>query len=488
MELLILVKGKGIEKPGDVIAVHQENDRWGRAEVKNPNWRVIRVVDRPLYQTHVTALLSSQEPETFHGAEHFRLWAIDLTKLAPGRDQFAMAVEDASFQREITGVVPEPPVEISRAAGLLAMVPFQRKGETRRFTRRTLFRVIAAIAAFLLLRREAMAGTVTKTIGSSSRDYTDIQAFVTALPANLVTDGNSYVGECYNDSEFTGTGTLVTFSALTTDSTHTVTVTAAAGQSYRDNASVRTNALKYNVSNGVGVRKTDDYSNLFLMSGVVNYLTISRLQLSKSATGPGSSIYHDTAGGANLVLRDLICEHLGNSGTGIFVSGGALLVNVLFIARSSNAITAFGQGNAGGNATFIACGAVRPSDFTAGGTGFNRSYGSPVLTSCYSFGFTTASSSGFGAGSSNNATEQSSIAGSSNQTSMTYNSSTPFTNAADSTRDFRSIASTSLVANGLLDATNAPNDISGTARPSNSDIGVWQVASSSPTVVQRRHD
>ncbi len=319
--------------------------------------------------------------------------------------------------------------------------------------------------------------TITKTIGTSSRDYSTIQAWIDALPANLVTDGNSYVGDCYNDSEFTSTGALATFGAHTTDATHTIKLTAASGQSFQDNASVRTNALKYNVSNGVGVRRTADYGSVMVCSGVNNYLTVSRLQISKSSTGTGSSLFSDGNGSTNTLLKDIIGEQLGSavSNASIFLGGtSAMAINVLVIARTSTDIPCFGSA-AGAGVTFIGCTAVRSSDKTITGTGFMRLYGAPIAESCASFGFTNSFSATYSSSSKNNASSTTIPIGTSNQASVTYSSATPFTNAANSTLNLIPIAATSLAANGFLDATNAPNDISGTARSATPTIGVWEL-------------
>src|ERR1035437_9016454 len=99
---------------------------------------------------------------------------------------------------------------------------------------------------------------IVKTIGATGRQYATINLWDASVPSNLVTDGNSYEGDMYNDAEFAGSQLLA---AHTTNSTHTLLLTAAAGQSFQDNANVRTNALKYNVSNGVGIRSTAGYTN-----------------------------------------------------------------------------------------------------------------------------------------------------------------------------------------------------------------------------------
>ena len=96
----------------------------------------------------------------------------------------------------------------------------------------------------------------THSIGTTGRDYSTLQAWEDACPANLVTDGNIWRGECYNDSEFSSSGTLVTIAGITTDATHYVELTTATGHSFQDHADVRTNALKYNQSNGVGLKTT----------------------------------------------------------------------------------------------------------------------------------------------------------------------------------------------------------------------------------------
>src|SRR5215471_8228316 len=145
--------------------------------------------------------------------------------------------------------------------------------------------------------------TITNSIGTSGRDYSTIAAWITALPANLVTDGNSYVGQCYNDSEFVITSTL-SFSGHTTDSTHTITLTTGPGQSFRDNASVRTNPLVYDASKGVGVRITTANALLTVSD---NFVTISNLQLYKVASG-SRVVNVGGSGPTNMQLLDCILQ------------------------------------------------------------------------------------------------------------------------------------------------------------------------------------
>jgi hypothetical protein len=210
VEILVLVKDSaapGVQKTGDVTAIQPDGWRWGREELTDSRWRIIRT-ERPLLQTHVTSLLFAPRVDSFLGAEHYRAWAIALAKLpsaakilGPRRgmiDVPATAIEDATFQRPITGKIPpRPAVTMSKIGALLALLPGTKRGEKPRlWSRRSVLRGVAVLAGIMLLARRAQAGTITKTIGSAGgRDYTTVQAFIDALPANLVTDGNSYVGD-----------------------------------------------------------------------------------------------------------------------------------------------------------------------------------------------------------------------------------------------------------------------------------------------------
>ncbi len=102
-----------------------------------------------------------------------------------------------------------------------------------------------------------MPTTVTTTLGSSHTDPL-IQTWVTTLTsANLVVADQIQEGSCYNDSEFAVAGNVALFGGGTvTDATRYILLDCGAGQSFRDNANVRTNALYYNATNGVGLRNT----------------------------------------------------------------------------------------------------------------------------------------------------------------------------------------------------------------------------------------
>ena len=314
-------------------------------------------------------------------------------------------------------------------------------------------------------------GTTVHSIGTASRDYSTLQAWEDAAPANLVTDGNIWQGQCYNDSEFTAG---VVISGSTSDSTHYKELTCASGQSFQDNANVRTNALTYNQSNGVGVNAASDATALVQM--LEDYCRVSKLQIKK--TGAFQAVVSNNKTGN--ILKDCIIVATNNSIDRILdVAGGSgtcTYANLLVINTGS------GSGSpafvvSAGTPLIVGCSVVRLTSQTAAGTGYLTGTSGAILQSCTSFGFTTCASGTWDTtNSKDNATEQSSgFPGSGNQYSVTYNATTPFTQAGSSGTDLRSIASTTLAANGFLDSTNAPKDISATSRANPPTIGHWEL-------------
>eukprot|EP00919_Chromeraceae_sp_WS-2016_P077312 GHVR01183027.1.p1 GENE.GHVR01183027.1~~GHVR01183027.1.p1 ORF type:complete len:400 (+),score=48.82 GHVR01183027.1:705-1904(+) len=380
--------------------------------------------------------------------------------------------------------------------------------------------------------------TLVKTIGTSSRQYSTLQAWEDAAPADLTTaeqwsagtftgtftagetvtgigltagkflasDGSSYVafgivtgnsatlvtltgstsgatcvvstkthtgiiwrGEAYNDSEFTA---AVNVSGSTMSASCYAELTVAAGQSFIDQAGVRSNALYYNQSLGVGQK----VGTGFLVQ-IPQYAKFSRFQCQKTSGSGGVC-------GSLGTVKD--CLLTATTSIAIFNSTGAvggLWINCLGVQTNT-------AGNGTGVSsstptTFIGCGLIRTSNRTAAGTGWSATAsagGGHIMQSCYSFGYSTcASASNWDTTNSKyNATEQSSgLPGTNNQHSVTYNATTPFAQAdGTGTLDLRSIASTTLAANGFLDATNAPLDISGYTRTATPTIGPWEIAAS----------
>lgn len=323
-------------------------------------------------------------------------------------------------------------------------------------------------------------GTVVKTIGSAGgRDYSTLQGWEDACPANLVTDGNIQQGECYNDSEFATPN--LTLGGSTADATHYKHLTAAAGQSFQDNANVRTNALAYNQSNGVGLSATGTYGNNITISAE-NCVHLSRLQI-KTTGNQGRWIYSTGSWGC-IVIKDCFVQRAAFAmAPGSNTSNGpSLLINTVFFDNTSLSTVWF---NTWGNQLqVIGCSFIRTTSTSQTGTAISHQSGHSLSTNivqstcCFGYGaFTSDTSKWDSTNSKNCATELASgFPGSTgHQYSVTYSGTTPFTQASTTNTDLRAIAGTALAANGYRDSTNAPNDISATARASSPTIGHWEL-------------
>lgn len=323
--------------------------------------------------------------------------------------------------------------------------------------------------------------TITSTIGTASRNYSTLQAWADTIPADVVASGNSYLGNAYNDSEFTGSyPSVLDFGAHTCDATHTITLTAAPGQSFQDHPTVRTNPLNYDQTKGVAVRNTGSYTVVInsANSGATaasSYVIITRLQV-KSLTANGAALSN---GGAGEYFGNLVkdCIVVGNINWSMGDN-----INVMNILPYVS-----GYGIASGGVSVVSkcigCTTVTLFGTSPGTTGFyGKNYLVTSLYSCAAFNFTNPSQavgSGSFSTSSNNGTEKSTgFPGTANVYNIPFSSSTPF---VDGTSDFRPIAGTPLSNAGFLHAL-APNDITGTPRSATPTIGCWELASAAPSV------
>jgi len=312
-----------------------------------------------------------------------------------------------------------------------------------------------------------MVTVVTKTIGTGGgRDYSTLQSWEDAAPANLVTSDQVWRGECYNDAEFTS---ALTVSGSTVDATRYKELTVASGQAFADHANKLTNALRYNASNGAGLRSTTAWGTALTASE--SYFRISRLQVYQdSSNGPALQI-----SGQGAVVDGVISESRGGRALYLYSNGTAK--NSLFVSRRASAseVADIWDGCSVANCTFAV-----PSDIAAATRVIRRSYWSGnTFTNCGFFGGTDAVSSATGATFSNCYTNDSTSIPS-GCTTVAYDTSTGsgFENTLDGTHDYR-IKSTS----ALKDAgtsTGAPSvDIVGTTRPQGGayDVGAWEYAS-----------
>lgn len=301
------------------------------------------------------------------------------------------------------------------------------------------------------------------SIGTSSRNYSTIAAWLAAF-AN-----GGWEGECYNDSEFLVTASIVFNQA--TSAANYIKLRPASGQGFKDTANA---ALFYNQSNGVGIRTTTAYSGA-LISMTAQFVTLDGLQVYHAATSGATVAISGAA--TNQTVQNCIAMGLNATGTSavVLITGAASVIRNSVIVCNSATATSNGLRLASAS-TAVNNTIVSPNH--AGAKAVQAVYGTAVFRNNAFFGFGTAHSGTYD-NDGHNATDLSSAPGSTgNLTSQAFSTAT----FANITNNFRAVSGSCLVNAGVTDATNVPSgtDIFGITR-STWDIGAHELASSGIT-------
>lgn len=302
------------------------------------------------------------------------------------------------------------------------------------------------------------------TNSPTTMDYSSVQAWNDAAPSNLVSADERWIGECYNQGTFTAIATIG--SGWTVDATHYFWLRTAAGASFRDNASVRSNALYPNASNGVTWQIGDNY-NYVLVVWAANTV-LSYLQFVN--TGFGGAIRNNTSAG---VIDSCLIRSAVGSGAAIYFPS-TMYNTVVIVTGSSGSCTIY-QGFMYG-CTFVS------ANGSSGACIQNDNYNSSLWQNCACFGFASlmSGSAALNASSDYNATDLATSfgAGTHNRNSLTYASQ-----FVSTTSDYRAVNTGSLAA-GLPDSTHLPVDISNFTRSATTPyIGAWEVAGAAAAFV-----
>jgi hypothetical protein len=330
--------------------------------------------------------------------------------------------------------------------------------------------------------------------GGPTRDYSSLQAWEDASPANLVTADQIWKAECYNDGgPLTATGNCLQMGGQTTDATRYLWLTTAAGQSFRDNASVQTNPLRYDATKGVGITHTSPIRQWTVACNTA-YTLIENVQILAAP----DSYYGSTplfldqvydGSGHDITVKNCIIEQdptVGSAGRGSNAplaiadtpADNITLINCVIVQRSASVnnsspgISGFASGQA------FNCIVIATQFHAVSGSAFSgRRYngGNANLTNCAAFGFPSVQN-GTGGTHTNCMSDTATNAPTGWTTGKTF--ANQFQNIADATRDFRLKSGADLIDAGAT-SSNASPDIAGTTRPSGTayDIGPWEFVS-----------
>lgn len=324
-----------------------------------------------------------------------------------------------------------------------------------------------------------MPTTVTNSIGSGGgRDYSTIALWEDATDnTSLVAADEIRVGECYNDSEFTGGFTIA---GATTDATRFRKLTAAAGQSFCDHANVLTNPLTYDQSKGVGIKNTVDATTAFCLLSEANS-TVERLQMLGANAAFSNGVFSITTSSVarNCIIKSTAVRGQGNNQAAAFSILFALgkLINSAVIADSGATGWGVKCAYVSAGSGLYNCSIVGTSDgsFTSS-IAIETNSSNAVIKNCAVFGpWPTLTNGTFAAASDYNATNAGSVVGSHSLSSLTYASQ--FQTVTTSGQDFRAVGAGSLDGAGTPDTTHTAGlDIVGQTRDASAPtIGAWEV-------------
>jgi hypothetical protein len=304
------------------------------------------------------------------------------------------------------------------------------------------------------------------TCGSSGRTYSTLALAETGIPSPP-TGGHTI--NCYNDSEFTGP---LVVDGNTTSASDFIVITAAAGESFQDHASVRTNPLFYDQSKGVGIAGNPFAAELVEIKDP--YVTFSRLQVKRTAQSYTTTTTLRVQSGHpsnTILIKDCIFAKAYNGVNPVVVSREQRIVNCVIYDSGTGAsfglqMTGLGQ--------VINCTIVKTVTAASTGTfGTTDTGNDPPLFNCAVFGWNTSFGGTTGASSRNCATDQTTVPNGSNHLASLNISD----QLESQTADMRIKSTSNLVDAGEADATYSPADISGTTRGTSgdADIGAWEI-------------
>lgn len=313
-----------------------------------------------------------------------------------------------------------------------------------------------------------MPTTTVSTISVSvSADYTTLQAWEDAAPADLTTSiagGEIWQGEIVLAADvFSGSTRMLTMGGSTTDATGYKHLTTASGASFVDHADVATNPLRYDSSKGASI--TSSHQEAVLIEEA--HSRISKVQIQTTNTAYAGYALRLNA---DAQAHQCITSSVGATGTMPFRSIGGIASSIFGEQREAGAtyLVRIESGSEIYNSTFIV-----PDDITAATTGVRGGYAASTLKNVAVFGCTNFDSS-TAPTCTTCASDGASLP--SGVTSTVYDETTGsgFLDISDATRDYKLGVTSSLLGSGTYDATNSPTDIHG--KPftlSSTSIGCW---------------
>ena len=310
-----------------------------------------------------------------------------------------------------------------------------------------------------------MATTITKSIGTTARDYATAALFEAAIPANLLTTDEIWLGEVYNDSELTGTAGCV-ITGHTVDATRYIEIKPASGEGFKDGVDQSTDKLVYTASHGASFRNTSGTNYTFDVDN--DYVFLRELQIGHDNYAP---IYFNSDGGE--IVRCIIFGSEGEAYTGVVtLSDTANIINCFVENQEANTDIVYAGWTTTTGVAVIDCTLMNPSDISNSEDCVDRYYGTNTVEGCALFGCANALDSNITTGD-YNGTDDNAVQGANSVTSLTF--ADQFEGTTSSTVDARVATGSGLLAANTTHSESGGVDIYGNTRDAtNPNIGCWE--------------
>ena len=184
----------------------------------------------------------------------------------------------------------------------------------------------------------------TSSIGSASRNYSTIAAWLAAFAAG------GWIGECYDDSTFNESS--LQFSGHSTSAANFITLTTAAGQSVTD----KTNIGLYPSfvgGNGVTIFGGPSYDTIININE--SYVSLKKLQIYNNASTGSIRGILVNFGVTNTIVDRCLCS-LPNGGdsnsTAMWASSGLVVTNSVFDGGITSGVVLY-YGSFGADTVFV---------------------------------------------------------------------------------------------------------------------------------------
>ena len=291
-------------------------------------------------------------------------------------------------------------------------------------------------------------------------DYTSIQAAIDAIPPTLT---ESYTLRLRSTTEFVVSSNVNI--AQRTMNGNWIVIEPHPGFGFADHPNAATNALRYNPSNGIAIRNTNEYQSAIFID--TDNVELRGLQLNNNVGHPVVN-HLQRAGLRNLRVINCILENSSTANNARPLATSHAIVENTVLVHRSNSTGVVGH-LTGPSSTFSNCVIVN----TAGTTqaAFERGFGSNqyTLRNCAIFGYGSIAPGGIATGS-HNATNLASVGfGTNNLTNL--NAADQFENVNFNSQDWRTRSGAALL--GAGSALGTTTDIIGRTRPAPPAIGVW---------------